>query len=80
MSEYKGATVRTVDAAMAHAVYDVRLLLEPEALRRTVAARAGLEAAGPRWSGRTRPPIRPGGRSPTATSTGRCICPAATPC
>ncbi|MEV6129667.1 GntR family transcriptional regulator [Streptomyces violaceusniger] len=46
MSEYKGATVRTVDTAMAHAVYDVRLLLEPEALRRTVAARAGLEAAG----------------------------------
>ncbi|WP_413798625.1 GntR family transcriptional regulator [Streptomyces iranensis] len=46
MSEYKGATVRTVDTAMAHAVYDVRLLLEPEALRRTVAARAGLEDAG----------------------------------
>ncbi|MBI0379855.1 MULTISPECIES: GntR family transcriptional regulator [Streptomyces] len=46
MSEYKGATVRTVDTAMAHAVYDVRLLLEPEALRRTVAARAGLADAG----------------------------------
>ncbi|MEU4894329.1 GntR family transcriptional regulator [Streptomyces sp. NPDC044780] len=46
MSEYKGATVRTVDTAMAHAVYDVRLLLEPEALRRTVAAGAALEAAG----------------------------------
>ncbi|MGW6459295.1 GntR family transcriptional regulator [Streptomyces sp. NPDC055078] len=36
MSQYKGVTVRTVDAAMARAVYDVRLLLEPEALRRTV--------------------------------------------
>ncbi|MEU5001638.1 GntR family transcriptional regulator [Streptomyces sp. NPDC021622] len=36
MSQYKGATVRTVDAAMAREVYDVRLLLEPEALRRTV--------------------------------------------
>ncbi|MFI1399714.1 GntR family transcriptional regulator [Streptomyces sp. NPDC020681] len=44
MSEYKGVTVRTVDAAMAHEVYDVRLLLEPEALRRTV-RRADLDAA-----------------------------------
>ncbi|MFJ4918932.1 GntR family transcriptional regulator [Streptomyces sp. NPDC088725] len=40
MSQYKGATVRTVDAAMAREVYDVRLLLEPEAVRRTVAAGA----------------------------------------
>ncbi|MYU12031.1 FCD domain-containing protein [Streptomyces sp. SID8361] len=46
MSEYKGATVRTVDTAMAHSVYDVRLLLEPEALRRTVTAGAALETAG----------------------------------
>ncbi|MFV2118205.1 GntR family transcriptional regulator [Streptomyces sp. Act-28] len=46
MSQYKGATVRTVDAAMAREVYDVRLLLEPEALRRTIARRASLEAAG----------------------------------
>ncbi|WP_234320054.1 GntR family transcriptional regulator [Streptomyces sp. SBT349] len=45
MSEYKGAAVRTVDAAMARSVYDVRLLLEPEAMRRTVAGRAGLAAA-----------------------------------
>ncbi len=36
MSPYKGANVRTVDAAMATAVYDVRLLVEPEALRRAV--------------------------------------------
>jgi DNA-binding GntR family transcriptional regulator len=36
MSQYKGATVRRVDAAMAREVYDVRLLLEPEAVRRTV--------------------------------------------
>ncbi|WP_090072686.1 GntR family transcriptional regulator [Lentzea flaviverrucosa] len=36
MSPYKGATVRTVDAGMAASVYDVRLLLEPEALRRSV--------------------------------------------
>ncbi|WP_236241194.1 GntR family transcriptional regulator [Streptomyces sp. CC228A] len=46
MSQYKGATVRTVDAAMAREVYDVRLLLEPEALRRTIARRASLDAAG----------------------------------
>lgn len=45
MSEYKGATVRTVDASMARSVYDVRLLLEPEALRRTVTAKADLAGA-----------------------------------
>ncbi|MGW7078188.1 GntR family transcriptional regulator [Streptomyces sp. NPDC054871] len=45
MSQYKGATVRTVDAAMAREVYDVRLLLEPEALRRTVRSGALLEEA-----------------------------------
>lgn len=45
MSQYKGATVRTVDAAMAREVYDVRLLLEPEALRRSVESAADLEAA-----------------------------------
>lgn len=45
MSQYKGATVRTVDAAMAQEVYDVRLLLEPEALRRTVRGGALLEEA-----------------------------------
>jgi DNA-binding GntR family transcriptional regulator len=45
MSQYKGTTVRTVDAEMAREVYDVRLLLEPEALRRTVARRTSLEAA-----------------------------------
>ncbi|MEO3752878.1 GntR family transcriptional regulator [Streptomyces sp. B6B3] len=45
MSEYRGAAVRTVDAAMARSVYDVRLLLEPEAVRRTVAGRSDLTAA-----------------------------------
>lgn len=45
MSQYKGVTVRAVDAAMAREVYDVRLLLEPEALRRTVTRRASLAAA-----------------------------------
>ncbi|MEL3945493.1 MULTISPECIES: GntR family transcriptional regulator [Streptomyces] len=46
MNQYKGVTVRTVDADMAREVYDVRLLLEPEALRRTVRAGASLDAAG----------------------------------
>lgn len=45
MSQYKGATVRMVDADMAREVYDVRLLLEPEALRRSVEGSADLEAA-----------------------------------
>ncbi|POX37004.1 GntR family transcriptional regulator [Streptomyces sp. Ru73] len=45
MSQYKGVTVRTVDTAMAREVYDVRLLLEPEAVRRTVRAGAGLADA-----------------------------------
>ncbi|MFD5831369.1 GntR family transcriptional regulator [Lentzea sp. NPDC060358] len=36
MSPYRGASVRTVDAALAASVYDVRLLLEPEAVRRAV--------------------------------------------
>jgi DNA-binding GntR family transcriptional regulator len=38
MSPYKGATVRVVDDEQARHVYDARLLLEPEALARSVAA------------------------------------------
>ncbi|MFI0191370.1 GntR family transcriptional regulator [Streptomyces sp. NPDC017082] len=45
MSQYKGVTVRMVDADMAREVYDVRLLLEPEALRRSVRGGASLDAA-----------------------------------
>ncbi|HET6858684.1 MAG TPA: GntR family transcriptional regulator [Streptomyces sp.] len=45
MNQYKGVTVRMVDATMAREVYDVRLLLEPEALRRTIRSRASLDAA-----------------------------------
>jgi DNA-binding GntR family transcriptional regulator len=45
MSQYKGVTVRMVDADMAREVYDVRLLLEPEALRRSITRRASLEEA-----------------------------------
>jgi DNA-binding GntR family transcriptional regulator len=36
MSTYKGASVSVVDAEGAHAVYDLRALLEPEAVRRAV--------------------------------------------
>lgn len=45
MSQYKGVTVRTVNAAMAREIYDVRLLLEPEALRRSVVRKESLAAA-----------------------------------
>ncbi|WP_019060578.1 GntR family transcriptional regulator [Streptomyces prunicolor] len=45
MNQYKGVTVRMVDADMAREVYDVRLLLEPEALRRAVRRQASLDAA-----------------------------------
>jgi DNA-binding GntR family transcriptional regulator len=38
-SPYKGASVSVVDEELARQVYDVRLLLEPEAVRRTVATR-----------------------------------------
>src|SRR3954469_10611011 len=36
MSTYKGAAVRVMDAESAYAVYDLRALLEPEAVRRAV--------------------------------------------
>ncbi|MDK1473355.1 GntR family transcriptional regulator [Streptomyces sp. 549] len=45
MSQYKGAVVRLVDATMAREVYDVRLMLEPEALRRSITRSASLDAA-----------------------------------
>ena len=45
MSPYRGATVRAIDPASAAALYDLRLLLEPEAVRRAVQADGA--AAGP---------------------------------
>ncbi|WP_091288475.1 GntR family transcriptional regulator [Amycolatopsis xylanica] len=36
MSTYKGASVRVIDAEVAYAVYDLRAMLEPEAVRRAV--------------------------------------------
>lgn len=45
MSPYKGAAVRTVDASMANSVYDVRMLMEPEALRRAILLGASFDEA-----------------------------------
>ncbi len=45
MNPYKGAAVRLVDDEQARHVYDARLLLEPEALGRAVAAGTGWQAA-----------------------------------
>src|ERR1700729_751835 len=48
MSPYRGATVRAIDADTARAIYDMRLLLEPEAVRRAVLRAAGqADPAGP---------------------------------
>lgn len=44
MSPYRGAAVRTIGPATAAALYDLRLLLEPEAVRRAVRA---ADVAGP---------------------------------
>jgi len=41
MSPYRGATVRAIDPASAAAIYDLRLLLEPEGVRRAVQAGVG---------------------------------------
>lgn len=46
-SPYKGASVRVVDAELAKAVYDVRLVLEPEAVRRSVEAAAAAQGKTP---------------------------------
>jgi DNA-binding GntR family transcriptional regulator len=45
MSEYKGASVRLVDTALMESVYDLRLLLEPEAVSRTVQRQTDLAPA-----------------------------------
>ena len=45
MHPYRGAVVRTVDDEQARHIYDLRLLLEPEALGRAVAANHGWRPA-----------------------------------
>jgi DNA-binding GntR family transcriptional regulator len=47
MSAYRGATVREIDMATAAAIYDLRLLVEPEAVGRAVRAAATTPAAQP---------------------------------
>ena len=46
MSPYRGAAVRVIDPETAHAIYDLRLLLEPEAVRRAAARGGDTGAAG----------------------------------
>src|SRR5438874_12674814 len=46
MSPYKGAAVRVVDNQLARHVYDARLLIEPEALARSVRTKAAAEVGG----------------------------------
>jgi DNA-binding GntR family transcriptional regulator len=64
MSPYRGATVRAIDPASAAAIYDLRLLLEPEAVRRAV--RGGAAEAGP-------VPASPAQASPGQVSPGQVI-------
>ncbi|GAA5053162.1 GntR family transcriptional regulator [Nocardia callitridis] len=45
LTRYKGAIVRELDAESASAIYDLRLLLEPEAVRRAVAKYTDVSAA-----------------------------------
>lgn len=45
LSRYKGAVVRQLDPGSAAAIYDLRLLLEPEAVRRAVAGQVDFAEA-----------------------------------
>jgi DNA-binding GntR family transcriptional regulator len=45
MSRYRGAAVRVVDESLARSIYEVRLLLEPEAVRQAVTRRAAMDSA-----------------------------------
>jgi DNA-binding GntR family transcriptional regulator len=49
MSPYRGATVREIDRATAAAIYDLRLLVEPEAVGRAVRAAAAAQASPGLW-------------------------------
>ncbi len=80
MNPYKGAAVRVVDDEQARHVYDVRLLLEPEALARAVAAGPGWHAAHAALAPRTTPVTRPSAAWRTGTSTAPSTRAAATPC
>ena len=50
MSPYRGATVREIDVATAAAIYDLRLLVEPEAVGRAVRAAAAGPGRAESWA------------------------------
>lgn len=50
ISDYKGVSVREVDVELVRSVYDVRVLLEPEALRRSVGAEGAEGVLGEAWA------------------------------
>jgi DNA-binding GntR family transcriptional regulator len=50
MSPYRGATVREIDVTTAAAIYDLRLLVEPEAVGRAVRAAAAAPAGAQSWA------------------------------
>lgn len=65
MSPYRGATVRAIDPASAAAIYDLRLLLEPEAVRRAVRA-SGVQAGGVQAGGVQASGVQAGAGGPEA--------------
>ncbi len=84
MSAYRGAAVRSIDETAAAAIYDLRLLVEPEALRRAVReSAAGGAASWPLAAGALAaaapPPARRSAAWPTGSSTVRSTWAAATP-
>ena len=83
MSAYRGATVRSIDETAAAAIYDLRLLVEPEAVRRAVRESAAGRGPAGRWPParsrrRAPPPARRSAAWPTASSTVRSTWAAAT--
>jgi DNA-binding GntR family transcriptional regulator len=74
MSPYRGATVRAIDASTAAAIYDLRLLVEPEAVGRAVRAAAAAPAGPAAPAASTDPtdppdPTGPAGPDPWAQAT-----------
>jgi DNA-binding GntR family transcriptional regulator len=74
MSPYRGAAVRAIDPASAAAIYDLRLLLEPEAVRRTVQAStvqaSATQAGGVQAGGVQAGGVQAGGVQASAVQTG----------
>jgi DNA-binding GntR family transcriptional regulator len=68
MSPYRGATVREIDMATAAAIYDLRLLVEPEAVGRAVRAAATAQAATAQAATAQAGQAGPAGPDPWATA------------